>query len=152
MPWIQNVSLRDIEEGSHKHSSETILIQIVDPAMQFPTPKRQFLWTHQFKFLDLEKHDKFGEEFKITKEQANTLVRILQEALENGKNVVVHCVAGVCRSGAVAEVGIILGFKDTNAYRSPNLLVKHSMLRALGMYYDEDEPITINGKPFGEQV
>jgi hypothetical protein len=60
-------------------------------------------------------------------------------------NVIVHCVAGVCRSGAVCEVGVMLGFDDTEAFRSPNLLVKHRMMKCLGWTYDADEPHTING-------
>jgi hypothetical protein len=66
--------------------------------------------------------------------------------LENRMNVVVHCVAGVCRSGAVCEIGVMLGFNDTEVFRSPNLLVKHRMMKALGWTYDENEPHTINGQ------
>ena len=51
-------------------------------------------------------------------------------------NVVVHCHAGVCRSGAVAEVGITMGFEDTGVFRAPNLMVKHKLMKALGMTYD----------------
>jgi hypothetical protein len=65
-------------------------------------------------------------------------------------DVVVHCVAGVCRSGAVAEVGVMLGFDDTEVFRSPNLLVKHKMMRKLGWTYDADEPHTINGAAVDE--
>jgi predicted protein tyrosine phosphatase len=52
-------------------------------------------------------------------------------------NVVVHCMAGLCRSGAVAEVGVMMGFDDTERFRSPNLMVKHSLMRALGWTYSE---------------
>jgi predicted protein tyrosine phosphatase len=76
---------------------------------------------------------------KCSQEQANELVRLLQYALENRMNVVVHCTAGICRSGAVTEVGIMLGFNDTEKFRSPNLLVKHRMMKALGWTYDENE-------------
>jgi hypothetical protein len=65
-------------------------------------------------------------------------------------NVVVHCHAGVCRSGAVCEIGVMLGFRDTEAFRSPNLLVKHRMMRALGWLYDEQETHSINGVPVQE--
>lgn len=147
-PWIQNVSLADIRSGNHKYDNNTILIQIVDPAMEFPTPKYSFSNIYQFEFLDLEREATFAEEFKISKEQADYLVDTLESALHHKINVVVHCVAGVCRSGAVAEVGVIMGFEDTGAYRSPNLLVKHSMLRVLGLTYDVNEPHTINGVPF----
>jgi hypothetical protein len=38
----------------------------------------------------------------------------------------------------------MLGFGDTEAFRSPNLLVKHRMMKALSWTYDPDEPHTIN--------
>lgn len=140
-PWIQNVSLSDVAKGFHfDPGSNTMLIQIVDPAMEFPTPKYQFREVHQFEFLDLEESDSFAEEFKITDPQAEQLVRLLQHALANRMNVVVHCVAGVCRSGAVCEVGVMMGFRDPEVYRSPNLMVKHKMMRVLGWTYDVDEP------------
>ena len=82
---------------------------------------------------------------RCSHEQAAELVRLLQHASANRMNVIVHCVAGVCRSGAVCEVGVMLGFDDTEAFRSPNLLVKHRMMKALGWTYDENEPHTING-------
>lgn len=149
MPWIQNVALADIPKGHHIRVGEnSMLIQIVDPCMTFPTPLHKFKEVHQFEFLDLEKDDKFGEEFKVTDAQAEQLVGLLQHALANRMDVVVHCVAGVCRSGAVCEVGIMMGFDDTEAYRSPNLLVKHKMMKILGWTYDENEPYTINGVPF----
>lgn len=146
MPWIENVSLGDIPKGRHHAAGEnSMLIQIVDPDMEFPVPKHTFKETHQFKFLDLEKDDDADEALKINDEQASTLVALLQHALEHRMNVVVHCVAGVCRSGAVCEVGTILGFNDCEGFRSPNLLVKHKMMKVLGMTYDENEPHTING-------
>lgn len=148
-PWIQNVALADIPKGHHVAVGEnSMLIQIVDPAMEFPTPRHKFKEVHQFEFLDLEQDDKWGEEFKVTDAQAAELVRLLQHALENRMDVVVHCVAGVCRSGAVCEVGVMMGFRDTEAYRSPNLMVKHKMMRVLGWTYDENEPHTINGVRF----
>lgn len=136
-PWIQNVALSDIQKGFHIDAGiNSMLIQIVDPAMFFPEPKYQFREVHQFEFLDLEQNDTWGEEFKVTDEQAEQLVRLLQHALENRMNVIVHCVAGVCRSGAVCEVGVMMGFRDTEAYRSPNLMVKHKMMKVLGWTYE----------------
>ena len=155
MPWIQNVALSDIKKGFHINPGENaMLIQIVDPDLEFPVPLYAFKEVHQFDFLDVEEdgltNNGDGEwtnmgEFAITQEQANELVRLLQHALDNRMNVIVHCVAGVCRSGAVCEVGVMLGFDDTEIFRSPNLLVKHRMMKQLGWTYDEDEPHTING-------
>ncbi len=123
-----------------------MLIQIIDPAMEFPTPLYKFKEVHQFEFLDLEKDDMpSAEEFKVTDHQAEQLVTLLEKALLYKMNVIVHCVAGVCRSGAVCEVGVMMGFDDTEVFRSPNLLVKHKMMKQLGMTYDENEPHTING-------
>ena len=149
--WIQNVALADIPKGNHIFVGEnSMLIQIVDPCMEFPTPAYKFKEIHQFEFLDLEKDDTFGEEFKITDEQAQELVRLLQHAYDNRMDVIVHCVAGVCRSGAVCEVGVMMGFQDTEVFRSPNLMVKHKMMKVLGWTYDETERPSINGVPVGE--
>lgn len=145
--WIQNVSMSDIRQGFHIDPGfNSMLIQIVDPAYQFPTPKYQFRETHQFEFLDAERDDNFPDEAKITDQQAQELVRLLQHAQQEKMNVIVHCHAGVCRSGAVCEVGVMMGFRDTESFRSPNLLVKHRMMKALGWNYDEDEKHTINGE------
>ncbi len=145
--WIQNVSMSDIKQGFHIDPGfNSMLIQIVDPAYEFPVPKYAFREVHQFEFLDAERGDNFPDEAKITDAQAQELVRLLQHAQEQRMNVIVHCHAGVCRSGAVCEVGVIMGFRDTESFRSPNLLVKHKMMKALGWAYDEDEKHTINGE------
>lgn len=133
--WIQNVSTKNIEDGRHSWDENTILIQIVDPDMEFPTPARQFQEIHQFKFLDLEA-DSVRDDMKISDHAAAQIVSILQSALDTKNNVVVHCVAGVCRSGAVCEVGVMMGFDDTGAYRHANTLVKYKLMRVLGWTYD----------------
>lgn len=143
MPWIQNCSISDIKSARHFEAGEnSMLIQICDPAYEFPKPAKRFRNVHKFWFLDVEEAD---DEFACTQEDANELVRLLQHAMDNRMNVVVHCHAGVCRSGAVCEVGVMMGFNDTEVFRSPNLLVKHRMMKALGWTYDEQEPHTING-------
>jgi protein tyrosine phosphatase len=145
--WIQNVSMSDIKQGFHIDPGfNSMLIQIVDPAYEFPVPKYQFREVHQFEFLDAERDDNFPDEAKITDEQAKQLTDLLLKAYGQRMNVIVHCHAGVCRSGAVCELGVMLGFKDTESFRSPNLLVKHKMMKALGWTYDENEKHTINGE------
>ena len=145
--WIQNISMRMLVEGDHTNPGKnSMLIQIVDPDMQFPAALYPFKETHQFKFLDIEKNDPcINEEWRCSDAQAAELVRLLQHAILNKMNVVVHCVAGVCRSGAVCEVGVMLGFNDTEVFRSPNLLVKHKMMKVLGWTYDDNETHSING-------
>jgi hypothetical protein len=119
--------------------------------MDFPEPKCSFKEIHRFKFLDVEQdHEVLDETCRISDEQASQLVHLLQHAKENHMNVIISCVAGVCRSGAVCEIGVMMGFRDAGAFRSPNLLVKHKMMRVLGWLYDEQEPHTINGNPVPE--
>lgn len=159
-PWIQNVSMSDIKKGYHFEAGiNSMLIQIVDPPGDFPAPAKQFREVHQFDFLDIEEDGMTNNgdgkwtdmsEFAVTQEQADKLVELLQHAMANRMNVVVHCHAGVCRSGAVCEVGVMMGFRDTEVFRAPNLLVKHKMMRKLGWTYDENEPHTINGQPVDE--
>jgi predicted protein tyrosine phosphatase len=147
MPWIQNIALSDVKRGLHiAPGDNAMLIQICDPPGDFPQPLYQFREVHQFQFLDVERNDEvLDEEMRCSQEQADELVRLLQHAQANNMNVIVHCHAGVCRSGAVCEVGVMMGFQDTEAFRSPNLLVKHRMMSALGWLYDEQEAHTING-------
>jgi len=144
MPWIQNISLGNIKRGFHIAPGENaMLIQIVDCGEEFPTPKYTFKEVHQFEFLDLEENDVVADEaMKCSQEQANELVELLQSAKDNKMNVIVHCHAGVCRSGAVAEVGIIMGFDDSEVFRSPNLLVKNRMMKALNLTYDNASSTT----------
>lgn len=144
MPWIQNVAFSDIQKGFHMDPGiNAMLIQICDPPGDFPEPKYHFREVHKFQFLDVEEKDYvLDEAMRCSQEQANELVRLLQRALEKSMNVIVHCHAGVCRSGAVCEVGVMMGFLDTESFRSPNLLVKHRMMRSLGWLYDEQESHT----------
>jgi molecular chaperone GrpE len=71
MPWIENVSFGDIPRGRHHNAGEnSMLIQIVDPDMEFPVPMHTFKETHQFKFLDLEKNDDADEALNVSDAQA----------------------------------------------------------------------------------
>ena len=151
MPWIENVAGKDIPKGFHHDCGpNSMLISITDPAGWRPEAKHSFKERHNFEFLDAEDNDTVPNEAKISDNQAAELVHLLQHALDNRMNVVVHCMAGVCRSGAVAEVGVMMGFNDAEKFRSPNLRVKHKMMKVLGWTYDEQEPHTINGVAVAE--
>jgi predicted protein tyrosine phosphatase len=136
--WIENVAAADIpQRWHHDCGSNSMLIQIRDPGSDWwPQPRHEFREVHQFEFLDADWEDGFPEDQKIQTEQARELVRLLQHALDCHMNVVVHCMAGVCRSGAVAEVGVMMGFQDVGRMRIPNVRVKQMMMRELGWTYD----------------
>lgn len=136
MPKIENVPQIAVELGTHKLPAKgTILIQITDPDGVFVTPKFEDDFHHieQFKFYDVTEplwgNDKLLE--PITEEQASELAGILDFAREYNYNVLVHCAAGICRSGAVTEVGVIMGFQAVHDNRMPNVEVKSKMLRCL---------------------
>jgi protein tyrosine phosphatase len=150
MNFIENVGAADIPSGNHFACGENaMLIQISDPESKntrlyttpwFPVPKHQFKEVHQFSFMDIEDDDVLAPEFGITDAQAAELVRLLQHALEHRMNVVVHCFAGICRSGAVVEVATMLGFVDPGRFRLPNMRVKRKMMEVLGLTY-KNEPV-----------
>lgn len=141
MPWIENVAAADVPMRYHHEAGEnSMLIQIMDPCPSWwPTPAHNFKEAHRFEFLDAEDGDRFPEEALISDAQAAEIVRLLKHAKENNMNVVVHCMAGLCRSGAVAEVGVMMGFGDTERTRIPNMRVKHKLMKQLGWTYDADE-------------
>ena len=134
--WIENVSMSDIHLGHHSNLGEnTMLIRIQDPATEFKPTKYNFKEVYCFEFLDAEDDDGFPDECKISDSQANELVMLLSHAMEKNMNVMVHCHAGVCRSGAVVEVGTMMGFTATERLRIPNMRVKHKMMQVLGWTY-----------------
>ena len=137
-PWIENISLDAVRTGEHFDAGDySMLIQIVDPGVEFPTPKHKFKKVSQYFFLDVDDtdHEKFYFAAAITDEDAQGIAEDLKYALDNHMNVIVHCHMGVCRSGAVAEVGVMLGFRDTEAFRIPNTMVKRKLMSYLGMTY-----------------
>jgi predicted protein tyrosine phosphatase len=138
MPWIENVAASDVSLGFHHDCGpNSMLISITDPAGWRPESKQQFKERHNFEFLDAEDGDGFPDEAKISDAQAEEIVGLLKHALDNRMNVVVHCMAGICRSGAVAEVGVMMGFNDCEKYRQPNLRVKHKLMKELGWTYEQ---------------
>jgi len=135
--WIENVAASDVSTGFHYDCGpNAMLISITDPAGWKPLPKHNFKEVHEFEFLDAEDEDGFPDECKISDEQAEQLVALLNRAKENAMNVVVHCHAGICRSGAVVEVATMIGFTATDRYRQPNLRVKSKMMKVLGHTYE----------------
>ena len=139
MPIIQNVSRHDVEVGRHHIPGENgaILIQISDPDTAHPVPKHVFKKTYQFKFLDIEDDQVcLKEEWRPSQDDAYDIVMALEKALDAGMDVIVHCHMGVCRSGAVAEAGAILGFQCLQRPHSPNSSLKRRLLEALDLSFD----------------
>lgn len=138
--FIENVSEADVRCGNHMNAGpNAMLIRIQDPATQFREIARvdMFAEVYKFEFLDAEDYDdRIEDDCKISDKQAARIIGLLQRAIDKQMNVVVHCHAGICRSGAVVEVATMMGFTAGNQYRQPNLRVKSKMMKVLGFSYD----------------
>ena len=132
--WIENVAASDVSTGYHYDCGDNaMLISITDPAGWKPRKHHTFKEIHEFEFLDAEDEDGFPDEAKFQDEDAERIIALLKHALDNNMNVVVHCFAGICRSGAVVEVATKMGFTPTDRFRDPNLRVKRKLLKVLGL-------------------
>ncbi len=134
MPFIENISKQDCVLGLHFDPTQvkTVCIQISDYEDDFCTPKykNSFLAIYQFKFDDTE--DVFDLNC-ITELQAKQIAEILSDCLKQGVSVIVHCHAGICRSGAVVDCAEELGFEKCDNFKLPNSLVKRKIMQALGL-------------------
>lgn len=146
MPFVTNVSMSDASNGRFPTwaNSNTVLIQIQDvdnsPTAKFVNVKNRsrFVGCYQYRFDDCERGPN-----TISLQDAESLAGVIRTAYERGNNIVVHCHAGICRSGAVTEVCVMYGFDDVDdRYRQPNLLVKNMLKQCLGLdhgYIDASE-------------
>jgi len=139
MPRIENVSYADILKGNYQNDPlKSLLIQIVDPYMDFPSPPQWFTQHLRFRFMDLSDpgEDDINLSNMLNQTDADLIANVLKVCLEGDLNVTVHCVAGLSRSGAVAEVGEIMGFEYIGRTKIPNVHVKSLLLKELGLSYD----------------
>lgn len=140
MPWIANHSFAEVNKGTHTlEPGRTALIRIGDAATMFFNRDvyhfDKFAAVREYDFQDIEDIDAGA----MNEEQAADMVAFLQEALRLRLNVVVHCVQGLCRSGAVVEAGVAMGFQDAEILRLPNLHVKKLLLKHAGLLDGWDE-------------
>lgn len=130
-PFIANVSRFDINTGMHYDAGpNAALIQIIDEREHFPVPKHSFKDVHQFIFDDVFDPD---HPESITDLQASRIANILVDSLAKEQNVIVHCHAGIFRSGAVVEAGVRLGFNPPDTFRCPNPNVLKRLLECLDL-------------------
>ena len=131
--WIENVSAEAVAYGKHRHPGErSMLIQIGDPDHPYlPDPALSFTERHQFTFKDLPDDSPKAETHGISNAQALEIVSLLQRAIAQRMNVVVHCVSGYSRSGAVVEAGLAMGFEQSHPIRSPSARVKRLLMRLI---------------------
>jgi protein-tyrosine phosphatase len=84
-------------------------------------------WVSTFIFNDVDR----GEAGAITKQDAEYIVEDLKFAKNNDIDVVVHCLAGISRSGAVAQFAVdYIGFTSIDTPRVPNSQVYQMLVEA----------------------
>jgi len=137
---VENISYYAIENGLHKNSGDdTVLIRILDTDNDSPVkPKVNFDKTFIFKFLDVDADADIDDKYKFNSDMAKEIVSIFEYCKENNKNIVVHCTAGLCRSGAIAEIASMLSFEPVHDNRMPNSLVKGLLMKELGWSYEDE--------------
>lgn len=136
-PWISNESYSHIKSGNHKNPGKnSLLIQIVDVDMDFPEPYFSYESVIQLRFNDT--NDEY-DDTAITRSDAITIAKWLRHAKKYNMNVIVHCVAGLCRSGAVVEVATMIGFEALHNIRQPNSYVKKMLMREFDLLYPEQD-------------
>ena len=135
MAWIGNYSKTAVHEGLHFANNEnnSVLIQISDCDSYPLEPARTFTEVHRFWFDDVEDE---SDKNSVNNKQIEQIAQVLKKAYEKNQDVVVNCHAGLCRSGAITEVGIMLGFKDAETKRIPNLFVKNKLATYLGLSFN----------------
>ena len=116
MPYVQNVSFDDVKKLIiHNDCSNTLLISLTDNDMPYPTHLGFDFWSAvYYQFLDVD-----GPQYN--------------QAISD---VLVHCMMGVNRSGAVREVAEILGFEVIGQKQGYNAYVKTKLIQAAGLGYE----------------
>jgi predicted protein tyrosine phosphatase len=142
--FIQNVSLDAVKDGDHKDpTTNSMLISIVDPDKYAPETPYKFREVHRFKFLDVDPRvsdRRFREDWMVSDEDGVGIVAALQRASDQNMNVIVHCHAGLYRSGAVVQFALDhMRFKSTSALRRCNGYVYEKMKNVLTS--DDDSAI-----------
>lgn len=136
-PWVANRGEGWVEQYSPE--PETVCISITEPLGPYrrkdeaKLPKG-FVDVLRLQFQDYDGARKHPEGAVLfTPTQAAQLARFARK--HRGKNVLVHCAAGLSRSGAVAEALLeaFPEYEDKGWPRHPNGHVKALLKRALGL-------------------
>lgn len=133
MPKIVHISRKAFEQGLY--ANYPIAIRIADSFDQLTEVANPAQQSYAFAFLDVDE----CESDSISEADASLIVHTLMTAKANNEDVVVHCEAGISRSGAVAQFAIdVLGFEDEKApdsvegesWRLPNHCILNMLYKA----------------------
>lgn len=111
------------------------LIVIDDPVNQqrLKFPFRS--WMHRdtivrhFSFADCNRN----EPDYMSASDLIDITEIIKKTKEEGKDLIVSCIAGLSRSGAIVQAAIDYGFKDAGNHRKPNVDILVDIKNELGI-------------------
>lgn len=132
MPWIMNRGEGAVEQMEPE--PETVCVSITEPGRKAKLPRFDDLLRLEFQDYDGErKHPEDAVLF--SPQRAARTARFLRKHRDAGRNIVVHCAAGISRSGAIVEAALeaFREYEDRGWPRFPNGHVKRLMKRALGL-------------------
>lgn len=144
-PWVANmpeeaVTGEDFGQVNHHTmrdwcmpSLSTVVISITEPG-RFAKIPDGFRVVLRMKFQDYEDTRPHPEKAVLFHpRQAERLAEFIKEY--RGANIIVHCAAGISRSGAIAEVVLeaFSEYEDRGYHRHANGLVKRLLKRAMGL-------------------
>lgn len=145
MPKIYNLSKAEVEKISYSTSKPYAgyaILRILDPAVFFKNVTNcGFVAEHRFEFIDATPEEciqyRLSDEYLITEEQATAIAKLLLDWELKGLNIIVHCYAGLCRSGAIVELMVDRGYDDPilenpeKYERIPNMYVFDKIVSAM---------------------
>ena len=145
--YITNISLIEIQESliSEKNrlpsffyteDNSCILIRLKNPGYSYPEGETEILLEYYFeevRVIEIEDSD------NIDDNSVSEIASILCSAKEKNQNIIVHCHAGISRSGAVVEVATMMGYEDIGRHRNPNRVLKEKLRKVLGIKYSFEE-------------
>lgn len=117
------------------------LISILNPNGFIPKYPSEYAGILAVCFHDInEPQEGFTE---ISDADAETIARFINIVKKSNNNLYVHCSAGICRSGAIVEVLLKLGWEiDKNCpsnERRPNMLVYNKVRKACGLLHSWEQ-------------
>lgn len=133
MPWIMNVG-EGFAEKMDPDPVDTVVISITEPGRKARLPK--FHDMLRLEFQDYDSNRKHPEDAVLfTSTMAARVARFARKHRDTSKNILVHCAAGISRSGAIADALLeaFQEYEDRGWKRYPNGHVKSLMKRALGL-------------------
>jgi predicted protein tyrosine phosphatase len=131
MNTIENISLAKYN-ATHNENHYEYCIRIFDLKMKPDYEKKQYPDIDGINHIVLFFNDvDRGEDYAFNTEDAASIISFLQEAKKSNKDVLVHCLAGLSRSGAVTQFAIdYMGFAEVHGTRIPNSHIYYTLVEA----------------------